>query len=190
MNTKEIELNDAFIHKGIEMASVNAYNLQTGFLTSQKRNHLEKDDLIDIINPLRAICHNTAIILQQNQIIPDQTQSALIFQYFFDRAFEVFYKKFNGLDPDSVVFNIQEVFDYYEPDLPFNVQQIITNRVGNIAALTAKLWLYMDEIGVFRTSFNVWFANFLSIATTLGVAFAQEVDFDDESELNAFLSID
>ncbi len=48
----------------------------------------------------------------------------------------------------------------------------------------------MESSGVFDTPFNVWFSNFLSVATTIGLKFAQEIDFDDESELNASLSID
>ena len=48
----------------------------------------------------------------------------------------------------------------------------------------------MEGTGVFDTPFNVWFSNFLSVATTIGLRFAQEIDFDDESELNAFLNID
>ena len=48
----------------------------------------------------------------------------------------------------------------------------------------------MEGTGVFNTPFNVWFSNFLSVATIIGLRFAQEIDFDDESELNAFLNID
>lgn len=114
----------------------------------------------------------------------------MIFQFFFDRAVEIFFKQFNGIETDSVTFNVQDAFDYYEPDLPYNVQQILSNRVGNIAALTSKLWRVMENSGVFDTPFNVWFSNYLSVATTLGLRFAQEIDFDDESELNAFLNLD
>ena len=48
----------------------------------------------------------------------------------------------------------------------------------------------MEKTGVFATPFNVWFSNYLTVATTIGLKFAQEIDFGDESELNTFLNID
>ena len=190
MTEKEIGINKAFIKKGIEMSLVSAENLETGFITGQVCNHLDNQEMIEIATALRSITQTIAKILEERNTIPNQVQSGLIFQYFFDRSVEIFYKQFNGIETDSVSFNIQEEFEYYEPDLPYNVPQILTNRVGNIAVLTSKLWNFMEGTGVFDTPFNVWFSNFLSVATTIGLRFAQEIDFDDESELNAFLNID
>lgn len=51
-------------------------------------------------------------------------------------------------------------------------------------------WSFMEDTGVFDSPFHVWFSNFLSVATTIGLRFAQEIDFNDESEFNAFLNID
>lgn len=190
MTEKETEINKAFINKGIDMSLLSAANQDTGFISGQVCNRLDNQELIEIATALRSITRTIAKLFEERNVIPDQVQSGLIFQYFFDRAVEIFYKQFNGIETDSVSFNIQEVFDYYEPDLPYNVQQVLTNRVGNIAALTSKLWNFMENTGVFDTPVNVWFSNFLSVATTIGLRFAQEIDFDDESELNAFLNID
>ena len=190
MTEKEIEINKAFIKKGIDMSFVSAENLETGFVSGQVRNQLDNQEVIEIATALRSITQTIAKLFEERNTIPNQVQSGLIFQYFFDRSIEIFYKQFNGIETDSVSFNIQEVFEYYEPDLPYNVQQILTNRVENIAVLTSKLWNFMESSGVFDTPFNVWFSNFLSVATTIGLKFAQEIDFDDESELNASLSID
>ena len=187
---KEIEINKAFIKKGIDMSFVSAENLETGFVSGQVRNQLDNQEVIEIATALRSITQTIAKLFEERNTIPNQVQSGLIFQYFFDRSIEIFYKQFNGIETDSVSFNIQEVFEYYEPDLPYNVQQILTNRVGNIAILTSKLWNFMKSSGVFDTPFNIWFSNYLSVATTIGLRFAQEIDFDDESELNAFLNID
>ena len=187
---KEIGINKAFIKKGVDMSLVSAENLETGFITGQVCNHLDNQEMIEIATALRSITQTIAKILEERNTIPNQVQSGLIFQYFFDRSVEIFYKQFNGIETDSVSFNIQEVFEYYEPDLPYNVQQILTNRVDNIVVLTSKLWNFMEGTRVFNTPFNVWFSNFLSVATIIGLRFAQEINFDDESELNAFLNID
>ncbi|UKI43472.1 MAG: hypothetical protein L6U16_10540 [Porphyromonadaceae bacterium] len=191
MTDKEIEIaNKTFMKKGVEMSLFTVENMETGFITEEIRNHINRKELIEIAGALRSVALTVAKTLEENGVTPNQTQSGLIFQYFFDRAVEIFYKQYHGIETDSVTFNIQEVFDYYEPDLPYNVQQILTNRVGNIAVLTSKLWSFMESTNVFDTSFNVWFSNFLSVATTIGLRFAQEIDFDDQSELNEFLDID
>lgn len=190
MTEKEFEINQAFIKKGIDLSIISAENLETGFISGQVCNHLDNQEIIEIATTLRSITQTIGKLFEDRNTIPNQVQSGLIFQFFFDRAVEIFYKQFNGIETDSVSFNIQDVFDYYEPDLPYNVQQILTNRVGNIAALTSYLWSFMEKTGVFATPFNVWFSNYLTVATTIGLKFAQEIDFDDESELNAFLNID
>lgn len=190
MDEKEIEINNAFINKGIDMSLVSAANMETGFISGQVCNHLDNQEMIEIATALRSITQTIAKLFEERNTIPNQIQSGLIFQYFFDRAVEIFYKQFNGIETDSVSFNVQDAFDYYEPDLPYNVQQILTNRVGNIAVLTSKLWCFMERTGVLATPFNVWFSNYLTVATTIGLRFAQEIDFDDESELNAFLNRD
>lgn len=169
------------------MSLISAGNLETGFISGHVRNKIDNQELLKIANAISSIAQTVAKTFEEHNTIPDQVQSGLIFQYFFDRAVEIFYKSYNDIDTDNVSFNIQEVFDYYEPDLPYNVQQILTKCVGNIAALTAELWRYMEESGVFETPFSIWFANFLSVGATLGLRFAQEIDFNDESELNAFL---
>ena len=173
----------------MELALINANNLDTGFLTLQKRNTLDKNELLDIVNTLNNIAKTTAESLESLSNVVDLTLSGTIFQYFFDRAVEIFYKRYLGIETDSVFFNIQDALEQnYEPDIPFHIQQILTNRVWNIATLTAKLWAYMEENGIFNTPFSMWFSNYLSLATTLGLAFAQEIDFNDQSELNAFLN--
>ena len=178
------------MNKGIQMSLIGAENLETGFISSQVINIIDKQELIDTANSLRYICQVVTKSLEEHATVPTKVQSGMIFQYFFDRAVEIFYKQYHGIDTDSVSFNIQEVFEYYEPDMPYNIQQILTNRVGNIVLLTGKLWKFMEETGVFETPFSMWFSNYLSIATTLGLRFAQEIDFDDQSELNAFLNQD
>lgn len=190
MTEREIELNKAFIEEGIDLSMISADNLETGFISGHVCNKIDNQELFEIASALNSIAQTVAKTFEERNTIPDQVQSGLIFQYFFDRAVEIFYKSYNGIDTDNVSFNVQEVFDYYEPDLPYNVQQILTNRVGNIAALTAELWRYMEDSGVFETSFSIWFANYLSVGATLGLRFAQEIDFNDASELNAFLNMD
>lgn len=144
MIEKEIEINRAFIKKGVEMSLINAKNFDTGFISGQVCNRLDNLEMIEIAAALSSITQAIAHLLEERNAIPNQVQSGMIFQFSFDRAVEIFYKQLNGIETDSVTFNIQEALEYYEPDLPYNVQQILTNRVGNIAILTSKLWNYME----------------------------------------------
>lgn len=191
MEQHNFQINESFVKKGIELALINANNLDTGFITLQKRNTLNKNKLSEIVNTLQDISLTKAKFLETHNIVPSMEESGMIFQHFFTKSVEIFYKQYYGIEIDSVsFFNIREAFEFYEPDLPYNVQQILNNRLWNIAALTTELWSYMEKNGIFNTPFSMWFANYLSLATTLGLAFAQEIDFNDQSELNAFLNID
>ena len=115
MTEKEIEINKAFIQKGIDMSLINATNPETGFISGQVCNQLDNQKLIEIATSLRSITQTIAKLFEERNTIPNQIQSGLIFQYFFDRAVEIFYKQFNGIETDSVSFNVQDAFDYYEP---------------------------------------------------------------------------
>lgn len=187
MTEKDIELNKDFSQKGVDMAYINAYNLETGILTGEVRNHINREETIEIMKTLRYIAQTIAKSFQENSISPDSGQAGMMFQYFFDRAVEIFYKHYNDIETESVSFNVQEIFEYYEPDVPYNIQQVLTNRTSQIAILNTKLWRYMEKTGVFETPFDMWFSNFLTVAFTIGFMFAAEIDFDDDSELNAFL---
>ena len=179
-----------FMQYGVQLAQFSPYNLETGFITGQVCNEIGREEILEKAQTLRFICNETAKQIEKASEIFNQAQAGLIFQYFFDRSVEIFYKKYNDLPFDDVNFNINEVFEYYEPDLPYNVQQILTNRVGNIAVLTSKVWKYMEENLIFEKPIRQWFANYLYLAVSLGLAFAREIDFDDESELNRFLNPD
>lgn len=48
MTEKEIEINQAFIRKGIDMSMVSAENLETGFISGQICNHIDNQEMIDI----------------------------------------------------------------------------------------------------------------------------------------------
>ena len=102
MTEKEIEINKAFIKKGIDMSFVSAENLETGFVSGQVRNQLDNQEVIEIATALRSITQTIAKLFEERNTIPNQVQSGLIFQYFFDRSIEIFYKQFNGIETDSV----------------------------------------------------------------------------------------
>ena len=57
MTEKEIEINKAFIKKGIDMSFVSAENLETGFVSGQVRNQLDNQEVIEIATALRSITH-------------------------------------------------------------------------------------------------------------------------------------
>lgn len=55
MAENEIEINQAFIRKGIDMSMVSAENLETGFISGHVCNHLDKQEMIEIATALRSI---------------------------------------------------------------------------------------------------------------------------------------
>ena len=91
MTENEIEINKAFIKKGIDMSLIGAENLDTGFISDQICNQLDNQELIEIATALRSITQTIAKLLEERNAIPNQVQSGLIFQYFFDRAVAVSY---------------------------------------------------------------------------------------------------
>ena len=55
MTENEIEINQAFIKKGIEMSLINADNMETGFISGQVCNRLDNKKMIEIVAALRSI---------------------------------------------------------------------------------------------------------------------------------------
>ena len=69
--------------------------------------------MLVIATALRSITQTIGKLFEERNTIPNKVQSGLIFQFFFDRAVEIFFKQFNGIETDSVTFNVQDAFDYY-----------------------------------------------------------------------------
>lgn len=95
------------------MSMVSAENLETGFISGQVCNHIDNQEMLEIATALRSITQTIGKLFEERNTIPNQVQSGLIFQFFFDRAVEIFFKQFNGIETDSVTFNVQDAFDYY-----------------------------------------------------------------------------
>lgn len=61
--------------------------------------------------------------------VPTDFECGTLFQYVFDKVTEALYKLLMGDEVDTQ-FNLQEAFDYNEPDLPEHIQLKLTNVVG------------------------------------------------------------
>lgn len=164
---------------GLKMAYKNGDFKDSGFIENRQIHFLSRETLIDLVSSLQNNCMATASALSSNSGGLTQQQCGKIFQYFFDRTVEMFYKKLKWIDTDGVVVDAREALGNYEPDVPRNLQEIIAGKDLNIGIITTNLWRYMEEKKIFDLPFGEWFTNYLVIATAIGLAFAQEIEFEE-----------
>ena len=184
---EDIDIAKNIVSFGINKALFSIENLESGFLTRICRNNFSKEQLLQFQYELRHITNEMANQMVQANIELSEVQYGLLFQYIFDKSVEVGYKMFNGLEIDTQ-FQVTEPFDYYEPDLPYNLQQMMTNRVSKMVLISSALRDYIKENGYREQPLTVWVPSYLMTAACIGIMFAQEIDFNDETELNSFLN--
>lgn len=174
---------------GLTKANCSVENVETGILTKQLINPLEKQQVIDISLETEYILRSMI-----NQIdegtggnCPSDYESGILFQYVFDKVTEVTYKTIIGKKVDTE-FNVAEAFEYHEPDLPYYVQQKLTNKVAQLGFLCGLLIQYMDEKEYRENEMMVWMLPFLMVSSTIAIQFAQEMDLDSDIELQNYLN--
>lgn len=141
---KEKLAND-LINKGLDLAEENIKNIKTGFLTFKVENDFTEEEKSYIIKKLGECSISFAEIVEKNEIEPEYHKIGLIFNYFLDKTVEIFYKQYSGIDLNTVNFELLEIFDEYEVDVPFNIQRILHNRLLKIVNITKSLWDYMED---------------------------------------------
>ena len=70
MTENEVEINKAFIKKGIDMSLISAENMDTGFISDQICNQLDNQELIETATALRSITQTIAKLLEERNTIP------------------------------------------------------------------------------------------------------------------------
>lgn len=186
-------MNKQEIAKGLSpfvmMAFVDSQNPETGFLTRQRINELTKEQIIGFSMETEKIINQLSYQLEQvaDGSIPTDFECGTLFQYVFDKVTEALYKLLMGDEVDTQ-FNLQEAFDYYEPDLPEYIQLKLTNVVGKIAIININILHYLDENNVKTSNLDKWLPTYLMVAVIIAIQFAQEINPNDDSEMQAYLN--
>ena len=69
---------------------------------------------------LTQLAHQTENASLQGEFESNDMVSLKIFQYIFDRSIEALYYVIKGEDPSNIVFDLNEVGDYYELSIPID----------------------------------------------------------------------
>ena len=183
MNIKEIQ--QKIVQYGVSLSTISAENIETGFLSMNRINPLENNQVL-------ALSQETEKILIQfvqafSNIKFERYDSGNIFQYVFDKVVEVTYKVITDSEIDTQ-FIPKEVYEYHEPDLPEYIQLKLTNKVGKLGIIHCRVIDYIEKNEYRTDDLNTWLLPLLLIATFIGIEFAQEIDLDDDSEMKAFMN--
>lgn len=183
------EIAEAILRFGIHKAYLSAENMKTGVLTQMVINQLSEKEITDLSLETEIILRE--LIKQLNESKgnekPSDYESGILFQYIFDKVTEASYKTILGKEVDTE-FSLKEPFEYHEPDLPYYIQQKLTNQVGQLACLSGSLIEFVDKNGFRDEELETWMLPFLMVPTYIAIRFAQEMDLNDDSELQAFLN--
>jgi hypothetical protein len=173
------EIAEAILRFGVQKAYLSAENMTTGVLTQNVLNPLSEEKITEL--SLETEYRLRALIAQYSHAIEGDVSSdqecGLLFQYVFDRVVEVTYKTIIGKEIDTK-FLLIEPFESYEIDLPYYIQQKLTNQVGRLACLCGSIIEYMDKNGFREENLGTWMLPFLMVPTYIAIRFAQEMDFD------------
>ena len=183
------KIAEAILRYGINKAYLSAENITTGVLTQNILNPLSEEKISELSLETENILR--ALIVQYNHAIdggvPSDYECGLLYQYVFDRVVEVTYKTIIGKEIDTK-FLLIEPFEGYEIDLPYYIQQKLTNQVGQLACLCGSLIEFMDKNCFREENIETWMLPFLMVPTYIAIRFAQEMDLNDDSELQAYIN--
>lgn len=166
---------------GLAKANNSIENVETGILTGQLINPLEKQQVIDVSLETEFILRSMIDQMNEgtNGSCPSDYECGILFQYVFDKVTEVTYKTIIGKEVDTE-FNVKEAFEYHEPDLPYYIQQKLTDKVVKLACLCGTLIQYMDRKEYRENELMVWMLPFLMVSSTIAIQFAQEMELNSD----------
>ena len=183
------EIAEDIIRYGQELAVFGPQNHTTGFLTYEIRNQIEKEEAMGLVRQSELIVRELVKQLTVSGETLDDYKCRVLFQYVFDKVAEATYKTLVGEDVDTVL-NIIEAFDYHEPDLPYYIQQKITNAVPRIVGVSNQVLQHIDENEYRTDDLEEWFLPFLLLPVGQAIQFVMEMDLEDDSELRRFIGED
>ena len=172
-----------------KMAYVDPQNPETGFLTRNRVNPLSKEQIVDFYGETEEIINQFVQLLDDtlNGIVPSDYDCGMLFQYVFDKITEATYKMIMDEEIDTQ-FILHEVYDGYAPDLPEYIQLKLTNVVPKLGIIHSSMLQYLTEKDIITANLTEWMPAYLMVAAAIGIEFAQEIDLDDDSEMQAYLN--
>ena len=186
MNT--IENQKEIVQFGVSISQFNIDNLETGLLTMDKFNELEKGQALALAQETESILRQFVSAFEEHSPYKFEGYDAgILFQYVFDKVVEVTYKVIIDVEIDTQ-FIPSELFEYHEPDLPEYIQLKLTNAVGKVGHIFCRTIDFIDQKGYRSENLKDWLLPVLIVATYVGMEFAQEIDLDDDSEMEAYLN--
>ena len=172
-----------------KMAYVDSMNPDTGFLTRNIVNPLSKEQIVDFYGEKEGIIKQIVQLLEDtvNGGVPTGYECGMLFQYVFDKITEATYKMIMDEEIDTQ-FILHEVYVGYAPDLPEYIQLKLTNVVPKLGIIHSSMLQYLTENDIITANLTEWMPAYLMVAAAIGIQFAQEIDPDDDSEMQAFFN--
>lgn len=129
---------------------------------------------------LTELAHQTENASLQGEFEGNDMVSLKIFQYIFDRSIEALYYIIKGEDTSNIVFDLNEVGDYYELSLPLNLQVTINNVVPRIVGIASNIYQFMKDEGYMKLPLAKWMYFFMYASSFLAMNFLLEQDLTDK----------
>ena len=172
-----------------KMAYVDSMNPDTGFLTRNRVNPLSKEQIVNFYAETEGIIKQIVQLLEDtvNGVVPTSYECGMLFQYVFDKITEATYKMIMDEEIDTQ-FNLNEAFSEYAPDLPEYIQIKLTNVVPKLGIIHSSMLQFLGEKDIISADLSEWMPSYLMVAAAIGIEFAQEIDPDDDSEMQAFFN--
>ena len=129
---------------------------------------------------LTELAHQTENASLQGEFESNDMVAIKIFQYIFDRSIEALYYIIKGEDTSNIVFDLNEVGDYYELSLPSDLQLTINNVVPRIVGLASNLYQFMEDEGYMKLPIAKWMYFFMYASSFLAMNFLLEQNIIDK----------
>ena len=154
MNT--IENQKEIVQFGVSISQFNIDNLETGLLTMDKFNELEKGQALALAQETESILRQFVSAFEEHSPYKFEGYDAgILFQYVFDKVVEVTYKVIIDVEIDTQ-FIPSEPFEYHEPDLPEYIQLKLTNAVGKVGHIFCRTIDFIDQKGYRSENLKDW----------------------------------
>ena len=181
------EIAEDIVKYVVAKAHFSMDNIESGFLTGQHVNTLPNDVLQDYLNTVQSMIipyiQNLTYDLDDKLAKND---CIMMFQYIFDRSFEISYKLVIG-QKAYTVFEADETGDYYELDVPEYIQLKVQNIVHKVILVSISSYKYMEDNGYINDDYESWLFPFLFGASSIAMSYALEMDMNDDSEMEQYL---
>lgn len=174
----------------VDKANVSLENAETGFLTGQHINSLPKEDVEYYLETVQSML--IPYIKNHTYGIDEKLTSddcVRMFQYIFDRSFEISYKVITR-EKAYTVFDATETGDYYELDVPEYIQLKVNQIVPKTVLTFVKTYNYICEKGYNSEDYMKWLHPLLFGASCIALSFAMQIDLDDDTEMQQYLADD